>query len=220
MARIAEDLLLLLLDNASAQPALDRVRRERVVSAAVLLDLALACRIRPAVDSEPVQAGRLVVLNGPDPADPVLAPALNLLLRRPITPATAIAKLRRATPEAALWQLQCSGHIQQVRLQANGFRRPRAWPLIDRTRVTQIRAAMMSTLFDHRNPDPATASIVTLLYTVDGLGAVLSLDDRGWEWVLRRAGDIASGSWVSESEPELAEVNLAVTTAAVRQALN
>ncbi len=219
MARIAEDLLLLLLDNASAQPALDRARRERVVSAAVLLDLAHACRIRPAVDNEPVQAGRLVVLNGPDPLDPVMTPALNLLLRRPISPAVAIAKLRRATPAAVLWQLERSGQIQQVRLQAGGFRRPRAWPLIDRTRVTQIRAAMMSTLFDQHQPDPATASIITLLYSIDGLGAVLSLNDRGWEWVLRRAGDIASGSWVSESEPQLAEVNLAVTTAAIRQAL-
>ena len=77
----------------------------------------------------------------------------------------------------------------------------------------------MSTLFDHSKPDPATATIISLLYTVDGLGAVLSLNDRGLEWVLSRAGDIASGSWVSESEPELPDVNLAVTTAAIRQAL-
>ncbi len=219
MARIAEDLLLLLLDNASAQPALDRVRRERVVTAAVLLDLAHACRIRPAVDSEPVEAGRLVVLSGPDPADPVMAPALDLLLRRPISPAVAIAKLRRGTPPAVLWQLERGGQIQQVRLQAKGFRRLRAWPLVDRSRVNQIRAAMMSALFDDTNPDPATAAVISLLYTVDGLGAVLSLNDRGWEWVLGRAGDIASGSWVRESEPELAEVNLAVTTAAIRHAL-
>jgi hypothetical protein len=32
--------------------------------------------------------------------------------------------------------------------------------------------------------------VISLLYTVDGLGAVLSLNDRGWEWVLSRAGDI------------------------------
>jgi len=48
MAQIAEELYLLLLDNASAQPALDRQRRERVVAAAVLLDLAYACLIRHA----------------------------------------------------------------------------------------------------------------------------------------------------------------------------
>jgi Golgi phosphoprotein 3 (GPP34) len=219
MARIAEDLALLLLDNASARPALDRARHERVVSAAVLLDLAHACRIRPAVDGEPVEAGRLVVLTGPAPADPVLAPAVNLLLRRPITPGIAIAKLRRVSPAAVLGQLERYGHIQQVRLQTNGIRRPRAWPLIDRTRVTQIRAAIMSALFDNDEPDPATAAVISLLYTVDGLRAVLSLNERGWEWVLGRAGDITSGSWVGEAEPQLAEVNLAVTFAAIRQAL-
>jgi Golgi phosphoprotein 3 GPP34 len=219
MACIAEELLLLLLDNASAQPGLSRARCERVLSAAVLLDLAHACRIRPAMDSEPVEAGRLVVLRGPDPDDPVLAPVLGLLARRPISPAAAITKLRRDTPAAVLWQLERTGQIQQVRLQSKRFRHHRAWPLIDRTRVTRARAAMMSALFDHSTPDPTTATIISLLYTVDGLGAVLSLNERGWEWVLSRAGDIASGSWVSESEPELAEVNLAVTTAAVRHAL-
>jgi hypothetical protein len=219
MAPIAEDLLLLLLDNASARPALDRACRERLLSAAVLLDLAHACRIRPAVDSEPVPTGRLVVLTGPDPVDPVMAPALVLLLRRPISPAVAIAKLRRGVAPTVLRQLERCGQIQQVRLQANGLKRPRAWPLVDRGRVTRVRAAMMSALFDDSRPDPATASIISLLYTVDGLGAVLSLNDRGWQWVLSRAGDIASGTWVGDSEPELPEVNLAVTMAAVRQAL-
>ena len=219
MARIVEDLALLLLDNASARPALGGARHGRVLSAAVLLDLAHSCRIRPAVDSEPVEAGRLLVLDGPDPVDPVMTPALNLLLRRPISPAVAIAKLRRGVPATVLWQLERSGQIQQVRLPAKGFKRQRAWPFVDRSRVTQVRAAMMSTLFDDSTPDPALASVISLLYTVDGLGAVLSLNDRGWEWVLSRAGDIASGSWVGDAEPDLPEVNLAVTTAAVRHAL-
>jgi hypothetical protein len=219
VARIAEDLLLLLLDNASAQPGLDRARRERVLTAAALLDLAYACRIRPAVEREPVQSGLLIVLNGPDPADPVLAPALELLSRRPISPAAAIAKLRRDIPATVLRQLEQDGQIQQVRLQGKGFRRAQAWPLVDRTRVNAARAALMATLFDHRSPDPTTASIVSLLHTIDGLGAILSLNERGWDWVHSRAGDIASAGWVSESEPGLAEVNLAVTTAAIRQAL-
>jgi Golgi phosphoprotein 3 (GPP34) len=219
MARIAEDLALLLLDNASAQPALDRARQGRVLSAAVLLDLAHACRIRPAVDSELVQAGRLVALIGPEPTDPVVAPALQMLLRRPMSPAAAIAKLRRQTTGVVLSQLELGGHIHRVRLQGNGFRRVYAWPLLDRTRVDAIRATLMSVLLDQHSPDPAMAALIALLHTVDGLSAVLSLNERAWEWVLSRAGDIASGSWVRESEPELAEVNLAVTTAVIRQAL-
>ena len=219
MARIAEDLLLLLLDNASAQPGLDRSRRDRVLTAAALLDLAHACRIRPAVDSEPVEAGRLVVLNGPDPDDPVLAPVLQLLLRRPISPAAAIAKLRRETPPAVFSQLERSGQVRQVRLPAKGFKRPSAWPLTDRSRVARVRSALMAALFDQHCPDPSTATIISLLHVVSGLGAIFSLDRRGWDWVRDRAGDIASGSWVSGAEPDLAEVNLAVTTAALREAL-
>ncbi|MGB6209857.1 GOLPH3/VPS74 family protein [Mycobacterium sp.] len=225
MARIAEDLALLLLDNASAEPALDRVRRGRVLSGAVLLDLAYACRIRPAVDYEPVQAGQLVALIGPEPTDPVLTPALQMLLRRPMSPTAAIAKLRRQTTGVVLSELEAGGHIHRVRLQGNGFqgfsgfKRVYAWPLVDRTRVDEIRTTLMSVLLEHSRPDPAMAGLIALLHSVDGLRAVLSLNERAWEWALHRAGDIASGSWVRESEPELAEVNLAVTAAVIRQAL-
>lgn len=219
MAQIAEELLLLLLDNASAQPGLDRARRERVLTAAVLLDLALACRIRPAVANEPVETGRLVALVGPDPHDPVVEPALQLLLHRPISPAAAIAKLRRDTQANVLGQLERTGQVRRVRLRTKGFRRHYAWPLMDRARVTQARAALLSALFDLQCPAPTTAAIISLLHAVDGLGALLSLNDRGWHWVHARAGEIASGSWVDESETQLADVNLAVTTAAVRQAL-
>lgn len=219
MARIAEDLLLLLLDNASGQPELDRTRVGRVLAAAVLLDLAHACRIRPAVDGDPVRAGRLLVLTGPDPGDPVVVPALQLLLHRPLSPAAAIAKLRRDTPTALLAQLERTGQVHRVQLYSNGSKPVEGWQLTDRRRVSQVRAAMMAALFDQQRPNPTTATIISLLHAVNGLGTIFSLDHRGWEWVLDRAGDIASGSWVSESEPDLPEVNLAVTTAAIRHAL-
>ena len=80
---------------------------------------------------------------------------------------------------------------------------------------------MLATLFDMRSPSPTTAAVISLLHLVDGLGALLSLNDRGWEWVNSRAAEIAGGCWVDESAGavELAAVNLAVTTSAVRQAL-
>ncbi len=68
-------------------------------------------------------------------------------------------------------------------------------------------------------PAPTTAAIVSLLHAVDGLGALLSLNDRGWRWVHMRASEIAGGSWVDEYETALPEVNLAVTASAVRSAL-
>jgi hypothetical protein len=219
MAQIAEDLLLLLLDNASAQPGLGRDRRRRMLGAAVLLDLAHACRVRPAVASEPVKPGRLLLLTGPDPRDPVLEPALRVLARGPMKPASAVAKLRRSVEPKLLGELERAGQIHPIRMRGMGFNRSLAWPFTDRRRVNAARAGLLSTLFDRRPPTPTTAAIISLLQAVNGFGPVLSLNERGWRWVDRRADEIASGSWVHESQTGVHEVNLAVTVSALRPAL-
>ncbi|AFM18804.1 hypothetical protein Mycch_4082 [Mycolicibacterium chubuense NBB4] len=221
MTQIAEDLLLLLLDNASAQPALDSPRRDRALAAAVLLDLAHQCRIHPAVSGEPA-AGRLVALDvagAAEPPHPVAVPALRLLQTRPLRPATAIKKLGRHTEGRLLQHLEQRGQIRRVMFSPKLFHRSYRFPLTDRDRVGSARAALLNALFDCRPPTASTAGIVTVLHAVDGLGALLSLNDRGWRWVHARAGEIASGSWVDESPTGLPEVNLAVTASAVRQAL-
>ena len=219
MAQIAEDLFLLLLDNASAQPGLDRGRRERVLSGAVLLDLAHACRIRPAMAGERVEPGRLLALAGAGPTDPVVAPAFQLLARRPLRPATAVKRLSKNTEENLANYLEYTGQIRRVRLNSKRFSHPYAWPLTNRERVGPARSAMLAALFDRKPPAPPTAAIISLLHAVDGLGALLSLNDRGWRWVHARAGEIASGSWVDEYPTALPEVNLAITASVVRGAL-
>jgi hypothetical protein len=219
MAQIAEDLFLLLLDNASAQPGLDRHRRERVLSAAVLLDLAHACRIRPAVDGEAVEAGRLIALAASGPPDPVADPAFQMLQRRPLRPVTAVKRLARHAEGGIADHLERTGQIRRVRLASKRFSHPQAMPLTNRNRVAQARAMLLSALFDRTPPPPPTAAIISLLHAVDGLGALLSLNDRGWRWVHARAGEIALGSWVDEYPTALPEMNLAVTASAVRPAL-
>jgi Golgi phosphoprotein 3 (GPP34) len=219
MAQIAEDLLLLLLDNASRNPALERHRCDRVLAGAVLLDLAFACRIRPAVPGEPVEAGRLVALAGDGPLDPVVGPAFQLLQQRPLRPSGAVSKLRKNAREHISLHLERMGQLRHIPVSAKRFSDIAAWPLIDRARVAQARAALLSALFDRRPPTPSTAAIVSLLHAVDGLGALLSLNDRGWRWVHARATEISSGSWINEYPTALPEMNLAVTASALRPAL-
>jgi hypothetical protein len=219
MAQIAEDLFLLLLDNASAQPGLDRPRRERVLTAAVLLDLAYACRIRPAIAGEPIEAGRLVALAGSGPIDPVVEPALRLLQRRPLRAETALSKLRKHTEDNLTQHLERTGQIRRMTLPNKGLHRPTAWPLTNRNRVGQARSALLAALFDGSMPAPPTAAIISLLHAVDGLGALMSLNERGWRWVHARATEISTGSWVDETTMALPEMNLAFTTSALRPAL-
>lgn len=212
MAQIAEDLLLLLLDNSSAVPGLDDQRRRRVLSAAVLLDLARACRVRPAVPGDPAKPGHLVALAGTAPLDPVTGPAFDLLRRRPLRPAAALTRLGKHNEAHLVGWLAHTGQIRRVPPSA-------ALPLASRARVDPARAALLGALFDRHPPPPPTAAIISLLHAVDGLGALLSLNDRGWRWVHARAGEIALGSWVDEQPTGLAEVNLAVTASALRPAL-
>lgn len=221
MAQIAEDLFLLLLDNASAQPGLDKRRRERVLSAAVLLDLAYACRIRPAMADEPIHAGLLMALSGDWPPDPVSDPAFQLLQRRPLPAAAALGKLRKHTQQDIELHLERTGQIRRVRLPGKGFRTGTTycWPLTNRERVSQARSALLAALFDGQSPVPAVAAILCLLHAVDGLGAVLSLNERGWRWVHARATEISTGGWVDETATAMPEMNLAVTTSTLRAAL-
>lgn len=219
MAQIAEDLFLLLLDNASAQPGLDGPRCDRVLAAAALLDLAHACRVRPAVDGEHVKSGRLVALDAAGPMDPVVAPAFHMLQAKPLRPETAIKKLSKDTQQRLVAHLEQQGRVRRTVQPARLVGRAYSYPLTDRDRVGAARAALLAALFDREPPTPATAAIVTVLHSVDGLGALLSLNDRGWRWVHARAAEISAGSWVDESPTGLPEVNLAVTAAAIRQAL-
>ncbi|CAA0132049.1 Uncharacterised protein [Mycolicibacterium vanbaalenii] len=219
MAQIAEDLFLLLVDNAGAQPGLDRPRRDHVLAAAMLLDLAHASQIRPAVDGESAPSGRLLALAATTAPDPVTEPALRLLQTKPLKPVTAIKKIAKDSQPRLVDHLERTGQLRRNSVPSRRLRRTHTFPLTDRERVGPARAALLSALFDRTPPGPSTAAIITVLHAVDGLGALLSLNDRGWRWVHARAGEIAGGSWVDESPTALPEVNLAVTASAVRQAL-
>lgn len=215
MARIAEDLLLLLLDNSAAQPQLDRSRLTRVLAAAVILDLSYDCRVRPALPTEPVEPGRLLALEGSVPLDPAVRPTLALLAQGPITPAAALAKIRKHAEDDVLDQLLRTGQIHQVGLSTHRLRRNTyAWPVKNRSRVDAVRYAVQAALSGQRQPDAVTTAIISLLYRVGGLNAALDINDED----LRRAGDITAGP--SAAGSNTAEVNLALTAAAVLPALD
>ena len=61
---------------------------------------------------EPVEPGRLVALAGPAPMDPVVAPAFQLLQRRPLRPATAVKRLSKHTEENLTGYLEQTGQIR------------------------------------------------------------------------------------------------------------
>lgn len=218
MAQIAEDLLLLLLDNESGQPRMHRSTVGRVLVAALLLDLAHDCRVRPAGPGDAAQPGHLVALAGPVPMDPAVRPTLALLERGPITAAAAITALRKRAEDDVLDQLLRTGQIHQIQLSSHRLRRNSyAWPMHDRQRIDGVRGALNGALFAARPPQPSTAAVIALLHTIGGLGAALNIDESALAQAGYRAGEITFGGWGQGSSA--GDVNLAVTAAAVLPAL-
>ena len=214
MARIAEDLLLLLLDNPDAQPLLNRSRLGRALAGALILDLALDCRVRPALPDDPVAPGRLLALAGPVPLDPSVRPTLAILQQQPLTPAAAVERIRKGAEDEVLDQLLRTGQIHQISLTEHRLRRNHyRWPVKNRGRVAVARSEVLGALFEGRRPEPVIAAVISLLLAVDGLGAVLSLNQDGIAAVSMRASEIAGGDWVDGSDT--AQVNLELTAKAV-----
>jgi hypothetical protein len=210
VARIAEDLLLLLLDNPQAQPQLSRSRLSRVLAGGLILDLADDCRVRPALPEDAVSPGHLIALQGPVPMDPAVRPALQLIQQRPLTPAAAIAGIAKHAEDDVLDQLLRTGQIHQVGLTAHRLRRNTyAWPVKNRDRVNSLRGAVSAALSGQHRPDAPTAAVISLLYRIGDLGAAVDASDEELRW----AGEIAGGSWANNSN--VAEVNLALTAMAV-----
>lgn len=218
MARIAEDVLLLLLDNPEEQPRLERGPLGRVLAAALILDLAFDRRVRQTIADEPLPAGHLVALEGPVPLDPSVRPTLALFEQRPITAADAIGALRKHAEDTVLDQLLRTGQIHQVQLSSHKVRRNHyRWPVKNRGRVAVLRSEVIGVLFEERTPSPVNAAVICLLNEVKALGAVLELNDAGVRVVTARARDIAEGGWTDESDT--AEVNLVMTLADVLPAV-
>ncbi|PRC50394.1 GPP34 family phosphoprotein, partial [Mycobacterium sp. ITM-2017-0098] len=98
------------------------------------------CRVRPAVDGEPVKSGRLVALDVAGPIDPVVAPAFHLLQAKPLRPETAIKKLSKDTQQRLVAQLEQTGRIRRTVQPARLVGRAYSFPLTDRERVGAARA--------------------------------------------------------------------------------
>jgi hypothetical protein len=111
-------------------------------------------------------------------------------------------------------QLLRTGQIHQVGLSAHRLRRNTyAWPVKNRHRVDTRRGAVWATLSGQHHTDATTAAIISLLHRVGGLEVILDVNDGQ----LRQADEIARGTWADSSN--IAEVNLALTAAAVLPAL-
>lgn len=200
MTLIAEDLLLLLLDENSGRIRLDSTRLDRMLAGAVLTELALAERVVPDRSDLPPRRIRLVVQNPAPTGDPILDEALARLTawRGPVRPQRAVEKLARGLRRQLLARLVGGGLLREQPRAVLGIFPGTGYavqrPAPDGTDPRGVlQDEVRRVLVQGSQPSPRLAAVIALLSAVDAVTKVVPGADR--REVRRRAKQIAAGDW-------------------------
>jgi hypothetical protein len=214
MTLIAEDLLLLLLDDGSGKPVVDSTKLPRVLAGAVVLELAMDGTVFVAGDNESTKKGRLAVTPGRIPSDQLLARAVDTIetAKRPMTPKSAVEKLHKGIREQVVARVIDQGFVGEERGRVLGLFPTTSWPARDSSHEDRVRATLSSVLVDGLDPDARTCALIALLSAIDATHKVLPDADK--RSIRNRAKDIAQGDWAGEAvRKAVQDVYTAVTVA-------
>lgn len=216
MTLIAEDLLLLLLDDESGTPLVDGTKLPRVLAGAVLLELALDGYVTPAEAGEDVKKGRLAVRLDGTPDDPILARTLDVIrdAGRPMKPETVIEKLDAELRIAVFERVIGRGWVREGRRKVLGIFPTKTWPPVDESHERAVRDQLSGVLIEGLDPGPRTAALVSLLSAVDA--AAKAFPDADRKAIRKRAKDIADGEWAGSAVRKAVDaINTAVMVAVI-----
>ncbi len=195
---IAEDLLLLLVDDDTGRPVTDGTKLDHALGGAVLLELALQGRVDIAGPGSEVKKGRLVV-NDPSPTGhAVLDAALSLLVDKSgRKPDQVIGPLAKGLRKRLLGGLADRGVLRRDEGRILGIFPTTRWPAEDSRHENELRSRLQDVLVVGVTPDNRTGALVSLLAAIDVVPKIVDAPDR--RAVKRRAKEIADGAWAADA---------------------
>ena len=214
---LAEDVLLLLTDDASGKAVVDKTHLDLAVAGGVLLDLATLGRVAVTGEGEQVKAGRLVVRDVAPTDDDVLDEALARVgALGPMKPYRALPKLAKGLREELLARMVARGILREQEGRVLGIFPSHTWPALDPSHERQVRAGLNDVLVVGRAPAPREAALISLLQAIGQVPKVLGDVGVPARELRRRAKEVADGGFVDEAvRRAVAEISAATSAAIV-----
>ncbi len=219
---IAEDLLLLLTDDATGKLRWPGEEVDLALAGATLVELALMGRIRLDEDEREHRHARVVVVDSPPAGDAFLDAALERLgAGPPMKPNAAVRSLSKNARERLYERLAASGVLRSETARILGVLRRQTWPAADSSHEADLHGAIKAALVSASQPDAHTGALIALLHALDAVEDVVDLHGSGLTRadVRARVDGIATGSWAAEAVRKCIDAMLAAivagTTAAV-----
>ena len=158
---IAEDLLLLLLDDASGRPQTSQL--ELALGGGVLVELALDGAVEVAEKTTVWRSAKVRPVPGAAPEDPVLRAALAAVAEKERSAQDLVQRLGKGLADTLAGRLVERGILEQRDERALGLFSRTRWPARDSSHEERVRRALTAVLVAGSHPDPRTAALVALL---------------------------------------------------------
>ncbi len=216
MALIAEDLLLLLLDDDSGKVPLSTAGVAAIgLGGAVLAELALLGAVT-ILDNKSRFRSPTVQVAGPAPSDRVLADALEVVGDKERNAQALVARLGKDLLPTLADRLADRGVLERREDRLFGLIPRTRWPVADKTREEEVRRALTSVLVQRTTPDAHTGTLVAVLAAIDRAHKVVpGLSGRE---IKKRAKEVTEGAWAAPGVREAIKASNAAVVAAVAAA--
>jgi hypothetical protein len=215
---LAEDLLLLVTDDASGRLSAPAAKVDVGLGGANLAELTLLNKVDISGEQDRGRRGRIIVRDPSPAGDDVLDAALQVLVARQGSKPSAVVKpLGKNLRETLYQRLAASGVLRAGQGRDLGIFPIRTWPTQDASHEAEVRQMVTQALIQHTAADERTAALIALLHALRCEHKVV---DPGTCQLSRRqlrvrAGDIARGNWASEAVRKAIDEMIAPSAASI-----
>lgn len=187
---LAEDLLLLLLDDESGSLLADQIAADAGVAGALLLELALRDRVR--LHEHPGLLAKQVVRVSDASAtgDELLDHALAVVAEKDRTATGVVERLAPGLRRALLDRLEHRGLVEHDEGRVLGVFPRHRWPAQDTEHELGLRADLRASLVGDVPPSEHTGALVALLHAIGAEHRVLAFPGRSHRELRARAAEL------------------------------
>jgi hypothetical protein len=219
---IAEDLLLLVTDDASGRLSAPGEQVDAGLGGANLVELTLMHKVDLSAEGDEGKPGRIIIRDSSPAGDEVLDAALAIIAaHQGKKPSTVIHPLSKNLRRTLYGRLADSGLLRAAQVKVLGVFPARRWPAQDASHEVELRRLITEALAQQATPDERTAVIIALLHALrcEHKAVDPQLYGLSRRQLKARAEEIAKGNWASEAvRKAIDEMTAAVVAASASAA--
>jgi hypothetical protein len=218
---IAEDLLLLVTDDASGRLSAPAAQVDAGLGGANLVELTLRNKVDLSGGQDQGRPGRIIVRDPSPAGDAVLDAALEVVIaHQGKRPSTLIRPLGKNLRRTLYQRLADSGVVRAEQGRILGVFPAHRWPAQDASHEAEVRRLVAQALVQQVAPDTRTAALIALLHALKCEHKIVDPRQCGLSKreLRARAEEIAKGNWASEAVRKAIEEMMAAVIAATTAA--